>query len=82
MTTLSRNVTLLFGENELELRETELKLIFGWAKELELELIFQPNRNWNILKGIDPITACRVKFCQNSAFWRTDFREKNHIRGK
>ena len=43
-----------YWEKELELREKELALIFGRAKELEL--IFQPKRNWNILKGIDPIT--------------------------
>ena len=43
-------------KKELELKEKELELIFGWAKELEL--IFQPQSywNWNILKGIDPST--------------------------
>ena len=39
-------------KKELELRDNELELIFGWAKELELEYI---ERNWpeHLIKVLD-----------------------------
>ena len=61
-TILSRNVTILFEKRELELesREKKLELIIGWAKELDLELIFQPKKReleLEYIEGIGLITG-------------------------
>ena len=46
------------GKKELELRETDLELIFGWAKELEL--ICQCKKE---LRSCRPTHTCQICLC-------------------